>query len=232
MTERGNLTVSWKVIHDYKEGWWAALHGVCQMSVLIIKAKYLWQLRVWHTLITFLFYFFWLRHAERPWPGIESAAPAQQGSPFLKIFFLTAIIYLRSLAEKNGISLTPEIQGLESITFRKPDSNTNLRNTGFYVFSSQYNLAFKVNNQTINWDGEYIPVTFIFCRDILPFNISSYHINISHLSFFIGPKRCSQNISNLQPTSISSRSQVKVVIKTAQAGKIYWYCTTKALNVT
>ena len=185
--------------------------------------------RAWHTLIAFLFYFLWLQQ-DVPDQGWNLHPLHNRKS--LKFFLKTAIIYLRSLAEKNGISLTPEIQGLESITFRKPDSNTNLRNVGFYVFSSQYNLALKVNNQTINWDGEYIPVTFIFCRDILPFNISSYHINISHLSFFIAPKRCSQNISNLQPTSISRRNQVKVVIKTAQAGKIYWYCTTKALNLT
>ena len=138
MTERRNVTVSWKVIHDYKEGWWAAPHGVCQMSVLIIKVPL--TIRVWHS---FPLLFFWLQHAERPWPGIESAPRAQQGSPFLKLFLKTAIIYLRSLTKKNGVSLTPEIQGLESITFRKPDSNTNLRNAGFMYLTHNTTLLWK-----------------------------------------------------------------------------------------
>lgn len=35
-----------------------------------------------------------------------------------------------------------------------------------YLINSQYNLALKINNQTINWDGEYIPV-FIFAETTL-----------------------------------------------------------------
>lgn len=40
------------------------------------------------------------------------------------------------------------------------------------------------------------------------------------MSFFIGPKRCNQNMSNLEPIITSnSRKRVKVVIKTAKAAK-------------